>query len=138
MHHVGAVVASLARAVREPPFPFTLPASVRVERALEGAVRTHDSSMRELRAAVEACVAELHAQGMPPEAVLVTMRAFTRHAAILHPPPGYAPSSWAADALMDQIIQWSILAYFRNEIQPDLPAAAPPGERGGGSAPIRP
>ena len=119
-----------APAVREPPCPITLPSSVRVERALEAAVRTHYTAMQELRTAVEGCVAELHAQGMPPDAVLVTMRAFVKHAAILHPPPGYSPSSWESDSLMDQIIHWSILAYFRSEIQPDLPAVDLPGREG--------
>ena len=117
-----------AAAIREPPFPLTPHASARVERALETAVRWHEAAMRELRAAVEACVAELHARGMPPEAVLVTMKAFVRHIAPSHPPPGYAPTVEAADSLMDQIIHWCILAYFRLEIPPDLPPADASGE----------
>ena len=69
--------------------------------------------MADLRASVEACVAELRTLSMPPEAVLMTMKALVRHTAREHPPLGYSPSHWAADAFLDQIVQWSVVAYFR-------------------------
>ena len=106
-------------AAREPPFPLTSVASEHVCRSLQVAVRAHDRSMQELRTAIEACVAELYDQGMLPEAVLITMRAFVQHTATLHPPPGHAPSRSAADIHMEQIIHWCILAYFRHELAPD-------------------
>ena len=106
-------------AAREPPFPLTSVASERVCRSLESAIRAHDRSMQELRAAIDGCVAELHGQGMLPEAVVITMRAFVQHAATLHPPPGHAPSRYAADGHMEQIIHWCVLAYYRCELPSD-------------------
>ncbi|HKG91094.1 MAG TPA: hypothetical protein VKA84_04310 [Gemmatimonadaceae bacterium] len=106
-------------AERGPPFSLTLGVTEGVERALEAAVLRHDASMRALRGAIEACVVELHGRGMPPEAVLVTMKAFVRHTAVAHPPYGQFPSSWAADVFMDDIVRWAILAYYRSDVPPD-------------------
>ena len=109
----------------EPPFPLTPEASARVGSALAAAVRTHDAAMRELHAAVEACVAELHVLGMPPEVALRTMKEVVRHAATRRPPPGYAPSLHAADGLMDEVVHWTIAAFFRREVPPDGPPPRP-------------
>lgn len=110
----------------EPPFPLTPGASARVGSALAAAVRTHDAAMRELHAAVGACVAELHALAMPPEVALRTMKEVVRHAGAVHPPPGYRPSLHAADGLMDDVVRWSIEAYFR----PEVPPGGPPPRTG--------
>ena len=106
-------------------FPLTPVASARVGTALAAAVRTHDAAMRELQAAIEVCVAELHVLGMQPEVALVTMKAFVRHTAAVHPPPGHARSRDAADALMDDIVHWCIDGYFRPGLARNPPVSRP-------------
>ena len=127
----SAAVSFGPPASHDPPFPLTPAASARVGIALAAAVRTHDAAMRELQTAIEGCVAELHGQGMLPEVALVTMKAFVRHTAVLHPPPGRTPSRYAADAFMDEIVHWCIVAYFRHRVPPDGPPPADAGGNGG-------
>ncbi len=115
-------------AVREPPFALTARASARVELALAGAFRKHDTALAELRSAIEACVGELQEQGMLPEAMVVTMRAFMQHTAS-HPSVEHPVAARAATLMMDEIIQWSILAYY----PATLPLKPPRGRRGEGS-----
>ena len=123
---IEAAVASFA-AVREPPFSLTPRASARVELALEAAFRKHSVAVAELRAAIEACVVELQGKGMLPEAMLVTMRAFLQHTAA-HPSADHPVASRAADLFMDQIIHWSILAYYPSRVPPTRPRSAPGGD----------
>lgn len=111
-------------AVREPPFSLTLLASARVELALEAAFRMQDAALKELRAAIEACVVELQGKGMLPEAMIVTMRAFVEHTAT-HPSIDHPAASRAAKLLADRIIQWSILAYYPSSVPPKRPRSAP-------------
>ena len=94
-------------------FHLTTDATIGVEKALERAMHRHLESMAVLQAAIEACVMELRGRGLPPEQMLITMKAFIRHTAASHPPPGSAASSWAADAYIDEIIRWSIAEYYR-------------------------
>jgi hypothetical protein len=120
-------------AEREPPFSVSPATTTELEQSLEGAVRKQEAAMERLHAAVDACVAELHRLGMTPEAALITMKALVRHTAVVHPPPGYAPSRWAAESYLEQIGRWSITAYFRLECPTDdaragtdrLPEASP-------------
>ena len=107
-------VAALA-----PPFPLSEPACERVARALAVLVRTDDAAVRELCAAVGACAAELHAQGMAWEAAVPTMQAFVRHTAAARAPPGTESPSWVVDVFMEQIDHWCVVAYCRCEIPPD-------------------
>ena len=94
-------------------FHLTPGATTAVEIALENAVHRHLASMAALQVAVEACVTEMRGKGLPPEAMIITMKAFIRHTASSHPPPGNPASSWAADAYLEQIIKWSIAQYYR-------------------------
>lgn len=96
-----------------PLFPLTTGSTTAVQQALAKAVRSHVDSMAALQAAVEACVAELRDMGIPPEAMLITMKALIRHTAGSHPPPGNPASSWAADAYLGDIVRWSIAEYYR-------------------------
>jgi hypothetical protein len=114
-------------AVREPPFSLTPRASARVELALEGAFRVHDSAFKELRASIEACVGELQGQGMLPEAMVITMRAFVEHTAS-HPSAQHPVAARAANLFIDRIIHWSILAYYPSTTPPKRPRSAPQGE----------
>ena len=94
-------------------FSLSLSATTAVEQALEKAVHRHLDSMVTLQRAVEACVAELRENGLPPETMLITMKAFIRHTAASHPPPGNQASSWAADGYLEAIVRWSIAEYYR-------------------------
>jgi hypothetical protein len=114
-------------AVREPPFALTPRSSARVELALAGAFRMHDAAVRELRSAIEACVTELQRQGMLPEAMLVTMRAYMQHT-VSHPSVEHPVAARAAHLYMDHIIHWSILAYYPGTIPPARRAPGPRGD----------
>ncbi len=94
-------------------FSLTPDATSAVELALGQAVHRQLDSMANLQRALEACAAEMRAQGLPPEAMLITMKAFIRHTAASHPPPGNLASSWAADSYIDEIVRWSIKEYYR-------------------------
>lgn len=94
-------------------FPLSLIATTAMEQALAKAMHRHLESMANLQHAVEACVGELRDRGLPPEAMLITMKAFIRNTAASHPPPGALASSRAADAYMDEMVRWSIVEYYR-------------------------
>ena len=94
-------------------FSLTLGATAAVEQALEKAMHRQLDSMVALQRAVEACAAELRDKRVPPEKMLITMKAFIRHTATSHPPPGNPASSWAADGYIEQIVRWSIAEYYR-------------------------
>ena len=96
-----------------PLFPLTTGSTTAVEQALGKAVRSHLDSMAALQSAIEACAAELRDKGVPPEGMLITMKAFIRHTAASYPPPGNSASSWAADAYLGDIVRWSIAEYYR-------------------------
>jgi hypothetical protein len=105
-------VVSLVPAVESPPFPFDVASERRVREALIAAVQRHAETVRELRGATEACVRYLRAQGMLPEAMIITMKAFIRHTGTTHPPPGIT-QVWPTDPVLDRMIEWSIAEYFR-------------------------
>ena len=111
-------MSSAPHAEHVPPFSVSPSASAQLEASLEQAVKRRLESMAHLRDAVDACVTDLHRLGMTPEAVLLTMKALLRHTAAAHPPPGYSASPAAADAFVEQVVRWTIDAYFR--------VAAPP------------
>ena len=94
-------------------FSLTSGATTAVGKALEKAVHRQIDSMNDLQRAIEACVAELRDQDIPPEKMLIAMKAMIRHTAGAHPPPGNAASSWAADGYIDEIVRWSIAEYYR-------------------------
>jgi hypothetical protein len=97
---------------RRAPLALDARVSDRFARALAGAMHSHEASMRELRAAVFACTADLKARGMAPEVALVLMKELVRQTARLFPPPGEAASRRAADVFMEEIVGWCINALY--------------------------
>jgi hypothetical protein len=87
--------------------------SERFARALGAALHKYDQTMRELRSALCACVDELKGRGMESEQVLAAMKEYVRRTAITHPPGGGPGSRGAAEHLMDDIVHWCILDYYR-------------------------
>lgn len=97
--------------VRVPPFPFEGELQDKFEKALEAAAIHSYGKTDDLRYAVCQCVKELQRQGMPPEGVIVTLRAYLRHTAKDHfpIPPG---SSWALNSLYEKLAEWCIDTYY--------------------------
>lgn len=96
---------------RTPPFPFGRETESAFETALTASRRTTEA-VENLHGAVIACVTHLKTIGMEPEAVLVTMRAYLRHALQNHllssPHDPIFESSW----LSEQVGKWTIEAYY--------------------------
>ena len=84
-----------------------------VAEALGKAAHRQLDSMKDLQRAIEACVAELRDRGVPPERMLIAIKALVRRTAVTNPPPGNAASSWAADGYLDDVVRWSIAEYYR-------------------------
>ena len=99
-------------AVESPPFPLEPASADRVRATLADAVRRHAETLETLEQAVGECVRYLKAQGMAPEAMLLTMKAFIRHTAITTPPPG-RPVTWLPEPLMENIVRWCVNEYYR-------------------------
>lgn len=116
-------MAPLLTAVESPPFPFESTAVERLRGALLQAVRRHEATLAGLRMAVEDCVRHLRAAGMTPEAMLVTMKAFIRHTAVVQAASGVTvPATragdmppWLSDPLMERIVGWCIAEYFHDD-----------------------
>jgi len=96
--------------VESPPFPFDVAAERRARLALVEAVRRHNEVESIWLNAVTDCVRSLKAQGMSPEAVIITMKAFVRHASVTDLA---RRGQGVSRALMEQIIEWSIAQYYR-------------------------
>jgi hypothetical protein len=84
--------------------------------ALTAAVRRRDSTLIELQAAIEGCVRSLRDQGMTAGAVIITMKAFVRHAMQVAPPLGFVLSADAVAPLMDRIVTWCIDEFYRTRV----------------------
>jgi hypothetical protein len=96
--------------------PLLVPPQVaeRFARALAAAVHDHDRTTRELREAARACARELKDWGLPPERMLIAMKALVRSTAASHPPPhGHRGSERAADEIASDIMTWCIEEYYR-------------------------
>ena len=100
---------ALAAPVESPPFPFDPASEERARIALVEAARRYEETQSVLFAAISDCVQHLRAQGMPPEAMIITMKAFVRHTAYTDP----RIRGTVARPLMEQVIEWSIHEYYR-------------------------
>lgn len=98
-------------AVQSPPFPFEAAAERRARLALVEAVRRHNQAETIWLNAVTDCVRSLKAQGMTPEAMVITMKAFVRHASVTNLA---SRGEGVSRVLMEQIIEWSIAQYYRD------------------------
>lgn len=100
-------------AYREPPFPFEGELQENFESALEAATLRTLESVDSLRRAVCDCVDELKSKGMPPEGVILTLRAYLRYSAKDHfpIPPG---TDWELDSLSQKLAEWCVDAYYKD------------------------
>jgi hypothetical protein len=97
-----------------PPFPLEAVSADRVRVALTESVRRHAATLQALEKAVGECVRYLRSQGMSAEATLLTMKAFIRHTAVMHPPAGRDPQ-WLPEPLLENIVRWCINEYYHHD-----------------------
>lgn len=84
------------------------------EDALRRAVRANAKSMEALHQAIAICVSGLRMEGMECEAALLTMKACVKHFSHKHSHAG-SPDILYSGLLMDQIVRWSIVEFYRSE-----------------------
>ena len=95
--------------VETPPFPFEPAAEKRARLAVVEAARRYEETQTALFHAISDCVRDLRQQGMTPEAMVITMKAFIRHSVLNDP----AQRGTVARPLMDQVIEWCIHEYYK-------------------------
>ena len=99
---------------KQEPFFQLASTSDSFEDALRLAVRANAKSMEELHLAIALCVSGLRMEGMECEAALLTMKACVKHFARKHSHTG-SPEILYSGLLMDQIVRWSIVEFYRSE-----------------------
>ena len=99
---------------KQEPFFQLASTSDNFEDALRRAVRANAKSMEALHQAIALCVSGLRMEGMECEAALLTMKACVRHFAHKHSHAG-SPDILYSGLLMDQIVRWSIVEFYRSE-----------------------
>jgi hypothetical protein len=97
---------------RAAPFPFVGEVREKFEGAVEGAAERSRISLHHFHDAVKVCVAELKHEGMSPEGVLITMKAYLRHTAKTHRLITNSNPQWAFDTLAEQLSVWCIDEYY--------------------------
>lgn len=100
-------------AYRHQPFPFSGTIEEDFVRALETASSKTNRSIGDLKRATKTCVKQLKGDGMTPEGVIVTMRAYIRHTAQQHaPPPEPGEPNVIYEILCDHLAKWCIDEYY--------------------------
>ena len=69
--------------------------------------------MHDLRECVKACVASLRDRGIGPAQMIISMKACARESSRRYPTHLNAHELSNAEFLMEQIIRWSIVEYYR-------------------------
>jgi hypothetical protein len=107
------MVTVRSQAYRREPFPFTGETENEFSHALEGAAARTTESIRDLQKAARACVRQLKAEGMTPEGVIITMRAYLRYSAERYLPTRRFDYPRATlEILGDQLSTWCIDEYY--------------------------
>jgi hypothetical protein len=82
--------------------------------ALHDVVRSSALSMSELRECVKACVGTLRDTNVGPAQMIISMKACAKEGTRRYPQALNEHELSNADFLMDQIIKWSIVEYYRD------------------------
>lgn len=82
--------------------------------ALHEVVRSSAVSMRELRECVKACVCCLRESDIGPAQMIISMKACARESTRRYPTQLNEHELSNADFLMEQIIRWSIVEYYKD------------------------
>ena len=96
--------------------PYTLPseASRQFGTALRDAVRESLETMQELRQCLRPCVDFLRESGVGPVQMILTIKASTKESALRNHARGDEFALANANLLMEQIVKWAIVEYYRN------------------------
>lgn len=82
--------------------------------ALHDVVRSSALSMAELRECVKACVCSLRESQVGPAQMIISMKACAKEGNRRYPMVLNEHELSNADFLMEQIIKWSIVEYYKN------------------------
>jgi hypothetical protein len=96
------------------PYPLPSEASRQFGTALHDAVRESLETMEELRACLNPCVAFLRDSGVGPVQMILTIKASTKESALRNHALGDEFAVANANLLMEQIVKWAIVEYYRN------------------------
>jgi hypothetical protein len=102
----------LATATKPSPIPDETARLFQV--ALHDVVRSSALSMAELRECVKACVCSLRESNVGPAQMIISMKACAKEGTRRYPTVLSEHELSNADFLMDQIIKWSIVEYYKN------------------------
>ncbi len=83
--------------------------------ALHDVVRSSALSMAELRECVQACVSTLRDTDVGPAQMIISMKACAKEGTRRYPQVLNEHELSNADFLMDQIIKWAIVEYYKND-----------------------
>ncbi len=84
--------------------------------ALHDVVKSSALSMAELRDCVKACVSTLRETEVGPAQMIISMKACAKEGTRRYPQVLNEHELSNADFLMDQIIKWAIVEYYKNDV----------------------
>jgi hypothetical protein len=96
------------------PYPLPTEASLQFGTALHAAVRESLETMQELRQCLTACVDFLRESGVGPVQMILTIKASAKESALRNRALGDEFAVANANLLMEQIVKWAIVEYYRN------------------------
>jgi len=96
------------------PYPLPTEASRQFGTALHDAVKESLETMEDLRACLKPCVDFLRDAGVGPVQMILTIKASARESALRNHALGDEFAVANANLLMDQIVKWAIVEYYRN------------------------
>jgi hypothetical protein len=96
------------------PYPLPTAASRDFGTALHDAVKDSIESMHELRQSLKPCVDFLRDSGVGPVQMILTIKASAKESALRNHALGDEFAVANANMLMEQIVKWAIVEYYRN------------------------
>jgi hypothetical protein len=96
------------------PFPMPSETTRPFGIALHDAVRSSLESMDELHECIIPCVHFLRSAGVGPAQMILTMKDCVRQSALKRRALGHEFAVMNADQLMEQIVKWAIVEYYRS------------------------
>ena len=96
------------------PYPVPEETARQFQVALHDVVRSSVESMHELRECVKACVCCLRGSEVGPAQMIISMKACAKESTRRYPTHLNEHELSNADFLMEQIIRWSIVEYYKD------------------------
>ena len=113
MPHTRSTAATKPTITKPSPIPEETARLFQV--ALHDVVRSSALSMAELRDCVRACVCTLRDSDVGPAQMIISMKACAKEGTRRYPQILNEHELSNADFLMDQIIKWSIVEYYKSD-----------------------